>query len=190
MPRLRNFIVSQIAILIGLLCGSTAWAGHNKLDVTVGSFSITAKTASKSGKASGIGLYQIGYRYGFTSGLEMSVSYTLCFSGIISGDSVAGLSFGMNYYPFSTASVIEGINEQGSFSYDQIWRPFVGLSLNQRNFQSTQATYNGLGANLGIERALGGNLHLQAAIRYMILSGARDSTASEADFYTGIGFKF
>jgi hypothetical protein len=194
---MRKLLSSQpIAILAGAVLAasfigaSQARASDNKFDIGFGFYAVTAKTSTGSGSTSGIGLYQLNYRRTISPKFEIAVGYTIYFSGLVSGDSGSGLDLGFNYYPFTFSGPIESNGPGAKMKMEELWRPYVGGTFNQRNFQSVQTTYTGFGIVLGVERVLNEKMNLNAVVRDLKLSGPKNSTGSELDFAVGVGFKF
>lgn len=169
---------------------ANARAGANKFDLGFGFYSFTAKTSTGSGSNSGLGLYMLNFRRTLGPRFELALGYTVYFSNLVSGDSGSGLDLGMNYYPFTFSGPVEASGDGAKIEMEEIWRPYVGATFNQRNFQSVQTTYTGFGFALGLERVLNKSMNLNALFRYLKLNGARGSTGSEMNTSVGVSFKF
>jgi hypothetical protein len=165
-------------------------AASNKFDFGVGYYSISAKTATQSGSLSGLGLYHLNYRRAITPKIEFAAGYTIYFTGIIGGDSGSGVDLGINYFPFADAQAVEMAKDGKSIYVDELYRPYVGVTFDQRSFQSVQSSYSGFGLLLGLERTLTDLLSLNFSLRYMNLSGGVDATATEMDFLGGFSIRF
>jgi hypothetical protein len=185
--RIPYFFLALVFVLSG---SSRASAGQNKFDFGFGYFSVTAKSATGAGSTSGPGLYQINFRRAVLPKIELTVGYTIYFSSLISGDSGSGLDLGANYFPFTFAGPVESSEPGASITLEQIWRPFVGATFNQRNFQSVQSTYTGYGLHIGLERSLTEQVNITGTARSIKLTGTRQSTGTETDFFFALGFKF
>lgn len=184
----RNLV--RIALFLFLGYSGHAHAGKNKFDVNIGYYSVTAKTSTSSGSVSGPGLYQFNFRRALHPKLELALGYTIYFTDIISGDSGSGIDVGANYFPLSSVAEITAAKDGKSMRIEEILRPYVGISFNQRSYQSVQSSYSGFGLIGGAERSIGETLSANAAIRYISLSGARSATASEMDILLGVSFRF
>ncbi|MBS1962733.1 MAG: hypothetical protein JST04_10985 [Bdellovibrionales bacterium] len=177
--------------LAGLVLSSAnARAGANKFDLGFGFYSFTAKTSTGSGSNSGLGLYSLNFRRAITPRFELALGYTVYFSKLVSGDSGSGLDLGMNFYPLTFSGPVEASGEGTKIELEQLWRPYIGATFNQRNFQSVQTTYTGFGVAVGLERVLNETMNLNALFRYLKLNGARGSTGSEMNTSVGISLKF
>ncbi len=172
------------------LFAANASAGQNKFDIGFGYYQVTAKTNTGSGSTSGPGLYQLNFRRALTPRLELAIGYTIYFSSLVSGDSGSGLDLGGNYYPFSSAGPIESSDPGAKMEFEELWRPYVGATFNQRNFQSVQTTYTGFGLIVGVERVLNAKMNLNTDARYIKLNGPKGSNGTELDLAVGVGFKF
>lgn len=190
MKKLLKLFITAVFLLIWVPGISGAQASANKFDIGFGAFAVTAKTSTASGSSSGPGLYQFNFRRAVTSKLEIAVGYTVYFTNFIAGDSGSGLDLGGNYFPFTTTGPTETKGDAVKMEFEEIWRPFLGVTFNQRNFQSVQATYSGFGVLVGIERAISSQTNINATGRMISLNGPKNSSAKENDFYFGLGFKF
>lgn len=175
---------------IAFFAASSASATQNKFDLGIGYYQVSAKTNTGSGSTSGPGLYQLNFRRALAPRFEIAIGYTIYFSNLVSGDSGSGLDIGVNYYPFSFSGPVEANGPGAKIELEELWRPYFGVTFNQRNFQSVQSTYTGFGAVVGLERVLTETLNLNADVRYIKLSGPRGSSGTEMDLAAGVGFKF
>ncbi len=179
-----------IAFSIPFVFMGSAFAGKNKFDVNFGYFSVSAKTANSSGSVAGIGLYHFNYRRTLTPKMELTLGYTLYFTGIVAGDSGSGLDVGGNYFPFSRAAEVSAGQGGRALRLEEQFRPYLGITFNQRSYQSVQSSYSGFGLHGGFEYSLKDNLSLNTAVRMIILSSARSSSATEMGGFGGLSFRF
>jgi hypothetical protein len=186
---LRTTFLWMTAVVASGACDE-AVASQNKFDVGFGYYNVTAKTSTSSGSTSGPGLYNFNFRRTLSNHVEIAIGYTIYFTGLVSGDSGSGLDIGMNYYPLTFSGPVEAIGTAAKIELEEIWRPYIGASFNQRNFQSVQTTYSGFGAVLGIERFLTTKTNINGSGKLIQLSGPRKSTGTEMDIALSVGFKF
>lgn len=163
---------------------------RNKLDFGFGFYSLTGEGGTSAGSVSGIGDYRIQYRRSIHPKLDLGVGYSVMFSSIISGDSIYGIDVGATYFPLTRSGPFEIQNSGQTIQIVEIFRPYVSLSFNQRNIQSVQTTYSGFGVSAGAEYQLGVFSSLNFCVRYLTLSGSRESTAKVIDFIGGISLNF
>ncbi|MFN7685970.1 MAG: hypothetical protein ACK5QT_11235 [Oligoflexia bacterium] len=169
---------------------SSLLVGKNKFDVSLGGYSIVARSARSSGSVAGVGLYQFNFRRAIFPKFEASIGYTIYFSQIITGDSGSGLDIGLNYYPFSSSAEVSASAGGQTLQIEEVFRPYVGATFNQRAYQSTQSSYSGLGVVVGAEHSLWRYVSVNGALRYVQLSGGGGVTATEISGFTGLSLRF
>ncbi|MBK7842410.1 MAG: outer membrane beta-barrel protein [Bdellovibrionales bacterium] len=191
-PKIGKFKKSiwVFACLVSALAVSTQKARATKIDVMTGWYSITAETATASSEISNFGLYRINYMISLLPKLELIVGYSLMMSDILGGDLGFGIDGSFVYYPISTSWRILAAVDNAKMSVDGIWRPYLGMGFSQRQFQSVQSTYAGFSFNVGVERSLARAFDIKGEIRYLLLQGTRDSTATELSAVGGVVFSF
>ncbi len=185
--RLNHYFKTAILAVI-LTSASRAHAG--KLDAYLGAFDFSAKTPIGSGSKNGLGSYKIAYMMPVLDNLEVGIGYSLIFSNIVGGDSVYGFDIDAMYFPFTPHGKVKFQAPNSQVTTDTLWRPFVLLSYNARQFQSVSTQYNGFGFGAGTERAYDTRFTLKGMIRYITLSGPNGSTASEITALAGVSFGF
>lgn len=178
-----------LAVLI-LMTPFSAVAG--KLEIAGGaySFSATNPRNNTSSTLSGLGSYRAGYRHTVWDRFEFDVGYSLLATDAIGGDLSFGFDLGLNYFPFTGTGDIFTQTPNAYVMLQHVWRPFVGVSFNQRNFQSTSAQYAGLGIKAGVEYQWVEKLSLTGAFRYISLGGPNQSTADQMDLTAGFLVQF
>lgn len=188
----KKRLKALIFILNFSLAAAPVAAYAGKLDFLFGAYSFQSanKRNSTSRVLSGLGSYHFGYRHIVSPKWELAAGYSLLATKTITGDLSFGFDLGVNYFFLTTAGPIEAKSGSASATYQQLWRPFVGVSFHQRNFQSTSSQYAGAGVRLGLERPLSDNLSGLASVRYMSLGGPNQSSASQVDVLVGIMCSF
>ena len=139
----------------------SASAYDNKLDVTIGYFSVngTNNDTNKKAAVSGIvGAYQIRYRRALTSHFDFAAGYSLYFQQVITGNSIYGLNLEVIYFPLSASGTIESKTDDVTLRVAERLRPFVSGAFLQRNFSGLQTTFVGFGAGGGVEYTLTPNM--------------------------------
>jgi hypothetical protein len=189
-PKVNGFLIQFFLIGVFTL-GFVPKVLAGKLDLMTGYFDLNAKVGQQEGQVSAIGAYKISYAQNvFSDHLDLEIGYTLLMSETFGGDLAYGIEAGLNYYPFTPSTSIEGRSQNASLEITPLWRPFVGTSFNQRQAQSTNSGYAGFGVVVGTERALNSYFDLKTMVRYTFLSGARAATANELTVFVGITMPF
>lgn len=160
-----------------------------KVDLMMGMFSIDASVGGQSTSVSSLGSYRATFSRSILDRFDASIGYTLNMTNTIGGDLGYGLDIGFSYFPF-TFTESKVLDKEGlSIRRDDIWRPYVGASFNQRQFQSVKNSYAGFGASAGTEYSLTKSYSLKAEFRYISLAGSAESEATEMNVFAGISLK-
>lgn len=167
-------------------------ASAGKVEFCVGPFNFSAKNPNNNTTASvsGVGSYRLAYRHAFWSQFELDLGYSLVATDTFGGDLSFGVDVGANYFPLSVAGDVVDKTVRTHVLLQQIWRPFVGVSFNQRNFQSTSSQYAGAGVKLGTEYQLNEEWSLLGAGRYISLGGPNQSEATQTEILLGAVIQF
>lgn len=176
-----------MAFLVAL-AAPQAHAG--KLDAGAGVFQITSKTQKAESRISNFGVYRIGYFHPILEHLDIGIAYTLVMSGGFGGDLGYGLDVGANWFPLTRSGQTAWKTPELAYAMVEPWRPYAGISFNQRQFQSIQAGYAGFGLNIGCERSLVNSISAKAEGRYLRLAGPSQGSITEWDGYAGISVEF
>jgi opacity protein-like surface antigen len=174
---------------------SSSARAADKFDLSAGFFDLTSsntntKIASASGNSSALGIYQLEYRHGFFSKFELGLGYTLMASGTIGGDLAYGIDFSAYYYPFTLSGIQRWDNkDKYELVSEDLWRPLIGASFNQRTFSTSSAGFAGFGVILGTERTITEKMSFKCEFRYISLGGST-LTANSKELLFGISFTF
>lgn len=179
-----------IATVVISLLASTADAG--KVVLSAGAFSFSAENQSNrvSAAISGLGSYQMAYRHAMSDRVELDFGFSLVATETFGGDLAFGIDIGANYYVMTNSQPIGVESGLGNVVLSDRWRPFIGASFNQRNFQSTSLQYAGFGLKLGTEFQWTEEICFQSAVRYLVLGGPNQSVANQIDILGGVVFQF
>lgn len=179
-----------IATVVISLLASTADAG--KVVLSAGAFSFSAENQSNrvSAAISGLGSYQMAYRHAMSDRVELDFGFSLVATETFGGDLAFGIDIGANYYVMTNSQPIGVESGLGNVVLSDRWRPFVGASFNQRNFQSTSSQYAGFGIKGGSEYQLTEEICLQGSVRYLLLGGPNQASATHLDMMGGLVFQF
>ena len=178
-----------LAALI-LMTPFSAMAGKVEIAGGAYSFSATNSRNNSTSSISGIGSYRAGYRHTILDRYEFDIGYSLLATDAIGGDLSFGFDLGFNYFPVTGTGDIFAQTSNAYVMLQHVWRPFFGVSFNQRNFQSTSAQYAGLGVKAGVEYQWNEQLSLTGAFRYILLTGPNQSTADQMDLTAGFLVQF
>ena len=122
--------------------------------------------------------------------LEFGVGYSVAMSSVIGGDLAFGFDLGLYYFPVTSAGAYRTVSDDTKVFFQELWRPFVFGSFNQRQFQSVQSNYAGYSLGAGVERAISASMNFKTEARVIILTGARDGEATQIDIVAGISLPF
>jgi hypothetical protein len=180
-------------LLVTLILSSLPFSAHaGKVEFSAGAYSFTAnnKTNRTTKTLSGVGSYRLAYHMPVRDRFEFDLGYSLLATQTIGGDLAFGFDLGINYFPFSPLGEIRAESGTTHALFQPLWRPFVGISFNQRNFQSTSSQYAGGGAKVGTEYQWNSNFSVSGALRYIGLNGPNSSTATQIDLLGGVNVQF
>lgn len=164
-------------------------AQASKFDLLVGMFSLNASGGAGDTSVSSFGSYRTTYGHSVFDKFDLTLGYTLNMTNTIGGDLAYGLDVGINYFPFTFSSAQEFERDGVAVKVDEMWRPFIGVSFNQRQFQSIRNSYAGFGLSLGTEYSFNEKYSLKGEFRYISLSGSSESEATEINALFGISLK-
>lgn len=179
--------LSALPLFFGVVSG--ALASDGKVAVSYGYFAIDAQSAGVSSSISNPSVFHVGYLQPRWENFEFKIGYTLLMADFSGSDLGYGLDVGMNYYPLSDASDHTLQTSELKVRSYQIWRPLVGFSFNQRNFQSVRNSYAGFGFNAGVERYYDEKINFKGEVRYVSMGGSNESEATETALLLGVVFK-
>jgi opacity protein-like surface antigen len=185
---LKALVISGLVIASFASRGPIAQAADNKLELSSGGYALSATTAKRSGSLAGLGIYRIGYSYGFGNQFEFQLGYTLFMSDIITGDLGFGPDLGVLYYPVTDTGIRNIVTENVQLSVEDVVRPFVSLGFHQRQFQSVESSYAGFSVGAGAEYGWSQDFSLKGQVRYLLLNGPSNATANQLDLLFGITF--
>jgi hypothetical protein len=168
-----------------VILGTSAPALASKLDWSTGYYQIDAKTKTAKGSISSFSTYQISSRHSLLRQVEVSVGYTLLFSGFFSGDMGFGPDLGLYYFPFTTAARTKMNNGPVYLEQYEPYRPFVVAQFQQRQFQSIQTSYAGFSVGFGTEYWFDPHFALRVWSNVSALKGPMGASAAEKNLLIG-----
>lgn len=175
----------------GALIFTTINSAHaGKIDFMTGFYSFNAEVAGKTAKFSGLGIYEAAYLIPFKSHFELSLGYSFTMTDIIGGDMSYGPKIGVNYFPFNFSSNEKIELQNKTIEVRDFYKPYIGASFNQKQFQSAKTSFAGFGVSLGLEKFINQSYTIKTEIKMNSYTGASDSTANEMNLLVGLIFNF
>jgi hypothetical protein len=165
----------------------------DQYEISGGYFQIEAVTSENKATVSNAGLIELAYCIEFTSSIALKPGYSLyLFPASGAGSDIGyGLDIGLKWYPFSQAPVFRISSGGTRWTYAEIIRPYLVLSFHQRQYQSIQSSYAGLGLSVGSEFVLPlsflRSLYGVVDFSSIDLNGPLNSTITETQYTFGIG---
>ncbi len=187
MRRKLHRIAFVVMLAVAAFASERAAAG-NKLEVATGFYSLSAKTAKRTGSTSNFGVYRAAYGFGFGPQVDLQIGYTLFMSDIIGGDLGFGPDLGLQYFPMTDSGARRFVTDKVSINVNDVLRPFVSAGFHQRQFQSVDSSYAGFSFGGGAEMAWSEDYSLKAEARYLLLNGPTNATANQLDLLFGLSF--
>ena len=175
-------LLKLLYILLVLLGSSTA---TSQVGTSLSFFSLKAKTSRGSQSLANLGHFQVGYELPVFDKIRVTPSYSLYILGSDLSDLGYGLNVGVSYFPFSlNRSLVHRSSDLFIHSSEQI-RPYISLSFHQRQYQSIQSTYAGLGVKFGTDYQWKQDTRLNFWIASLSLSGPLESKLTELQIGAG-----
>lgn len=184
-------MLNRLSLLIVLCCAlvRSAHGSGGKFVASYGFFALNAKNESRTSSVSSPSAFHLGYLQPKWQKWELKIGYSVLLADFSGSDLGYGLDAGANYYPVSDSgdeNFTDGVVTAARY---EIWKPFVGLSFNQRSFQSVRNSYAGFGFCAGVERYYSEKINLRAEARLVSLGGSNESEATETSLFAGLVFK-
>jgi len=186
--QLRLKMARWLLVAWGLLASDLILA--NSFNSTAGYYSITATTSNGQQTLQNFGVYRFIYDIDVAQHFSFRPSYSLY---TISGSD--GLEFGygtdieFSYLPFSRNGAMSYQSPSVSWQTYEIFQPYVSLSFHQRQYQSIQSNYAGLGIQAGSSYQLSRSIRLMAYMASIYLNGPLSSRVNEFQLAGGIGMQ-
>jgi hypothetical protein len=178
-------------LTIALLMQSQhALAVDQKVTFAYGYYSINAKASGETSNIANPYYFHFSYHKKLTRKIELKAGYNILMADLSGSDMGYGLDVGANYF-FLTPSLEQSFRDQRLDVirvYD--WLPYVGVSFNQRNFQSVRNSYAGMAVSVGSEKYYNEKMNFKGEFRYASMGGTGESTATEMSIFGGLVYKF
>ncbi len=183
-------IFSYVFVLgLFLIASSSLYA--QKLELTTGYYSLSATNATGS-KASVTSFtsYRAGYRHPVRSKWELTAGYTV----ILASDMAYGFDFGADYFYLTKANPIKAKSENVTLNVHEVFRPYIGFTFIQRQFQELTSQLAGFGLRLGFEYdtswkfLASQGISLKGEVRFASLDGSGQIKGDE--MFAGLGIVY
>ncbi len=187
----------NIAVLLVVLCLSRLAYGDSlereaRFLFQAGTYDFSATSNARSGSVSGFGAFSFGVEYCFLDSVAASASYNYLKSDGFGGDTSIGIDAAIKYYPVTYAGYKR--TEVGPLSVEisQLWRPYIGFAVRQREFVIVLTTnYIGYGFFAGLDYQLHKRWFLNAEVRMdQYFGGTQDAEAKMTNILLGVGYQF
>lgn len=154
-----------------------------------GYYSLEARTSNGTAKLENIGVYRLAYEMNVSNHISFRPGYTLYALGTSYSDLGYGLDIEGVFYPLTNTRT-ERFHEGGvNWEYRGFWHPYTILSFHQRQYQSIQSTYAGLGIGFGVALSIFQNMNAHVEAKGLGLKGPSGSRVGEVQILGGIGIE-
>lgn len=162
------------------------------LSFQFGMYDFAVDTGTSSAAVNGIGAYSVGVAYAFADQWLISGSLEFLRASTLTGDAATGVDVSTRWYPFTFSGYKYYSDNQIDYSLTQLWRPYVGFGIRQRQFiLAITTTYLGAGFFTGVDYQLTEKIHLNGEIRYDQYQGSdEETTATMMNILFGLGYHF
>lgn len=178
-------------ILVLTLSCSSVLAENLIISGKLGTWSFdTENVRGRAESNAGFGAYSLEVGYSFARHFLGVVGANLLMSDGVSGTTGFGVDVGMRYYPLTDATQVETRSEDTYVRVKEIWRPYGGIFLRQRDFNlALQSGYVGPGVCAGIDYSYSSRWHASFEARYDTLYGSGEGIATQMNLLVGIGLE-
>jgi hypothetical protein len=153
-------------------------------------FGAENKRNHSSDSLTGVGSYHIAYRQAISDWVELDVGYSVLATKTFGGDLAFGPDIGFNYFPLTRAFPYRADFQGTTIELSDRWAPYLGVSFEQRNFQSTSSQYAGAGVKAGVTYSYDTRFRWTGSMRGFFLAGPNQSTATQIDLLFGGIYQF
>jgi hypothetical protein len=177
-----------LKIVFGSLLCTSGPAAATTIYGTGGYYSIQAETSTGKQTIANFGHYRFIYDIEIGQHLLFRPSYSI-YTLMGQGDIELGYGIDLEfaYLPFSLNRGLSYGTPDFNWASYEIVRPYLGFSFHQRQYQSIQSSYAGLGLSIGSIYQYSKTLSILTYMTVMYLSGPLSSTIREQQLAVGIG---
>ena len=181
-----------VALFLAMAFSFATWAEEAKdyqLLFQAGSYSFTANRPNRAAEeVQGFGSYSLSFAIPFWQRFSVSAGMTLVSSQGFGGDTATGFDLSSRYFPLSSSGYQKINDGTLELSYSSVWRPYVGIAFRQRQFLTTlTTTYVGPGVVAGLDWLFSDKAFANFEIRYDLLTGQSEATATQYNILFGVG---
>ncbi len=169
------------------MCTPAIASQASKVDAQFGYFQLAAKNSQGTSHIANLSLLDLTFALPVHRQVDFCVGYSLY---ALEGSSVElgfGPNLGVRYFPLTSGGTETYGFGNSTLTHYQVFRPFVALQFHQRQFQTVQSSFAGIGLGVGTEYAWSGNAFFTGALNYRYLKGPLQSRIIETSVTFGIG---
>lgn len=182
-------MLRKIFIAALMIIAMPVYAG--KIEFNWGYYNLDTENAlGVKGSISSFGSFRFGYRHPFWKKFEFTAGYSFIFSDTFSGDLSYGVDAGVDYFILTRSAKVKASSDSVYLSLEDGWRPYVGLTFVQRQYQALSSQLAGFGVRIGSEFAFKKNWSFKGEGRYSALDGSKGVSATEMVLGLGILYEF
>lgn len=160
----------------------------NAFITSTGYYHIKAKTSAGKQTLANFGVYRFAYEADIAQHFAFRPSYSLYTIASSSGLELGyGTDLEFSYLPFTQNSPLSFENNRTSWQSYEVLKPYISLSFHQRQYQSIQSNYAGLGLQIGGYWQLNRSFQIVSYLSSMYLDGPFGSRIQETQVSGGIG---
>lgn len=166
----------------------------SQVDLLGGAYQIDATTSEGSVSLKNVGLAKFNYYLRLRENISFRPGYSLYVLKGKDADLGYGFDFSFLYYPLTRISSFTIDNNSVKWVHREVFRPYVGLSFHQRQYQSIQSNYAGIGICAGLEYRPGAflpdSMHVTTEVNLIGLDGPLSAKITETQATIGLGSTF
>lgn len=157
-----------------------------------GMYAFTAESPTKRKTSiSGYGAHGVFAEFAMKDRFKLSAGLSFTLSSGFTGDTSTGYDVAGKYFFMSNASPKAIVYDTFTWYTRDVFRPYAGLAVRNREFFSVlSTTYVGMGVLAGIDYDLTRDLFLNSEVRYDFLRGNQDNSLVQINFLVGLGMFF
>ncbi len=151
---------------------------------STGFYSISGTVQGRNRSVSGIGAHGVFLEGTFKNHYKVFGGLSMLISQGLTGDTAMGFDLGIKYYHWSRSGPRSDQIGNISIQMQDIWRPYLGFALRNREFFSVLSSkYVGMGVLGGVDYTYSKNVFLNAEFRIDQMLGSGDASLM---FMTGV----
>jgi len=181
---LRLKILSIVLALSGLDARAQGLIESVSVLASTGFYSISGTVQGRSRSVSGVGAHGLFFEGTFLNHYKAFGGLSMLVSQGLTGDTAMGFDLGLKYYHWSLSGPRSDTFGNISIQIQDIWRPYFGFALRNREFFSVLSSkYVGMGILAGTDYTYSKNVFLNAELRVDQMLGSGNASLM---FITGV----